>query len=210
MRRPARAAVGGWRCELIPKVAKGVAFLVLGLPAIWLSTTIGLSKIAPLLGISPDDPPAIDDGGANSPPQVEPPRSNGPVAASRGNGHALQIHGDHWGQFYTRCVASGVAIHCLVDTGASGPGVMMTDREGARHLGIDLSRLSFDGTSHTANGTIRIARTNIARLEVGPFVLSNVPILVGTGSMEGEALLGMEFLRRFKLSISADTLIISE
>ena len=192
------------------EVAKGVAFLMVGLPAIWLCTTMALGWVGGVLGIA-NDPPAIDDGGgANSPPQVEPPRSNNPQVASRSSGHALQIHGDHWGQFYTRCVAGGVAIHCLVDTGASGPGVMMTDREGARHLGIDLSRLSFDGTSHTANGTIRIAQTNVARLEVGPFVLSNVQVLVGTGSMEGEALLGMEFLRRFKLSISADTLIISE
>lgn len=191
------------------EAAKGVAFLVLGLPAIWLCTTMALGWVGGVLGIA-DDPPAIDDGGASGPPPIEQPRSNGPAVASRGNGHALQIHGDHWGQFYTPCIAGGVEIRCLVDTGASGPGVMMTDRDGARHLGIDVGRLSFDGTSHTANGTIRIAQTNIARLTVGPFVLSNVRVLVGTGSMDGEALLGMEFMRRFKLSISADTLIISE
>lgn len=136
---------------------------------------------------------------------------NGPVAAPppvlpAGRNHALTLRGDRFGQFWTAGRVNGVAYKFLVDTGCND---IAFGRADARRLGFDPAQLVFDSLASTANGAIRIARVRVAWLQVGPFLLRDVPVSIGDGDM-GKPLLGMSFLRHFHVAIRNDSLTISE
>jgi aspartyl protease family protein len=137
----------------------------------------------------------------DSAPIAAPP----PPPSSSGGYRSLILRGDQYGQFWTTGRVNGVAYRFLVDTGAGETSFGLAD---ARRLGIDPARLVFDRWASTANGTIRTARARVAWLEVGPFVLRDVPVSIGEG--DSPALLGMGFLRRYRLVIGRDALTISE
>jgi clan AA aspartic protease (TIGR02281 family) len=119
----------------------------------------------------------------------------------------LKVTGDVLGQFWTPCITSNnTVLRCLIDTGASD---ISFGRDDARRIGIDISRLRFDGWANTANGRIRTAGARIASLVVGPFRLTDVPVTVDDSDMN-MPLLGMGFLRHYKLTVSSDLLTISE
>ena len=140
----------------------------------------------------------LPDGAPITPPA--------PPASSPGASHTLTLHGDQFGQFWTAGRVNGVAYKFLVDTGASETSFGLRE---ARRLGIDPARLVFDGWTNTGNGTIRTARARVAWLQVGPFVLRNVPVQIDQAETD-TAVLGMGYLRRFRLVIGRDTLTISE
>jgi clan AA aspartic protease (TIGR02281 family) len=134
------------------------------------------------------------------------PSSDAPPLPPEFSSRALKIAGNSYGQFWTDCRANGAAFRCLVDTGADA---VSFGRRDAERVGINVKRLNFDGLASTANGKIQTASTRIAKLEVGPFRLSDVPVRVFNSEMD-MPLLGMAFLRRFKLTVGGDTLTISE
>lgn len=194
--------------------------LVLGPPS---HHHINLDRQPSRYGPSPEHDPKDDDTVVTpDPPDDEPvpvwrPKDHDKVPAATGNDpyaefaqsvlrKRLKISGDSYGQFWTDCRAVGVEFRCLIDTGASDVTFARSD---ALRLGINTSKLNFDGLCSTANGTVRTAHTQIARLEVGPFTLSNVPVMVLDSSMD-MPVLGMGFLRRYKLTVGNDTLTISE
>jgi clan AA aspartic protease (TIGR02281 family) len=142
-----------------------------------------------------------------------PPKSNSEVKSDTApplppefSSRAFKIAGNSYGQFWTDCRVNGAAFRCLVDTGADA---VSFGRRDAERVGINVKRLNFDGLASTANGKIQTASTRIAKLEVGPFRLSDVPVRVFNSEMD-MPLLGMAFLRRFKLTVGGDTLTISE
>jgi aspartyl protease family protein len=94
-----------------------------------------------------------------------------------------------------------------VDTGATDTTL---DRSAAERVGINLAQLRFTLQVHTANGVVPGAKTRIATLRVGPFSLNDVPVTVIDADMDGDPMLGMAFLRKYKLSIGNDQLTISE
>lgn len=142
--------------------------------------------------------PGPDSAPVPAPPGFSPPQS------SSGN-RTLTLHGDQFGQFWTTGRVNGVAFNLLVDTGATQTSFSLAD---ARRFGVDPRRLVFDGWASTANGKIRTARARVPWIQVGPLVARDV--VVSISDSDCSPLLGMEFLRRFKLVIGRDVLTISE
>jgi clan AA aspartic protease (TIGR02281 family) len=142
--------------------------------------------------------PVPDGAPVPAPPGFSPPQS------SDGK-HSLTLHGDQYGQFWTTGRVNGVAFNLLVDTGATETSFSLAD---ARRFGVDPARLVFDGRASTANGMIRTARARVPWIQVGPLVARDVVVWIG--ETDCPPLLGMGFLRRFRLVIGRDVLTISE
>lgn len=109
------------------------------------------------------------------------------------------------GQFWIDATANGIAFRFLADTGATG--IVFRKRD-ARRLGLDVDALRWDGRASTANGTVHTASARLARLTVGPFTLTDVPVSINEGELD-DPLLGMTFLRRLNVSISNGTMTLS-
>lgn len=118
----------------------------------------------------------------------------------------LTVFADTQGRFWTICFAADAAFRCLIATDM--PAITF-DRSTARQIGLDPEQLNFDDMVWTANGQVHAARARVARLSIGPFTLSNVPVTVLDSSMEAP-LLGMELLRGLDLEAHGDTLTITE
>lgn len=89
---------------------------------------------------------------------------------------------------------NGEPVPFLVDTGASDIVLSPAD---ARRIGIDMGALAFNHVYETANGQGRGASYRLARLEVGPIVLHDVPVSINQAPMRS-SLLGLAFLKRLK------------
>lgn len=128
---------------------------------------------------------------ANTPPAVS--QSHGPM-------RVLTTTADAQGQFWiSGSVNGGQPVAFMVDTGAGG---IAFSKAKAAALGVDVTTLDFSrGKAWTANGTVNVATTRLARLAIGPFVLSDVAVWIIDGEMSSP-LLGMTFLRRMNMSIS--------
>jgi aspartyl protease family protein len=98
------------------------------------------------------------------------------------------------GHFYTVSEANGVRVRFLIDTGASDTVLGPADAE---RLGIDVKALDYSRVFGSANGMGRSAPFTIARLNVGPIELTNVPVAINQAEM-GSSLLGMSFLKRLQ------------
>ena len=119
--------------------------------------------------------------------------------------HTMTIAANVYGQFWISGSANGVAMTFLADTGASE---ITFNRHDALRLGIDISRLQFNGEASTANGIVRTATARIGRLSVGPFTFTDIPVSIIDGDL-AFPLLGMALLRRMNIAISNGTLTLS-
>lgn len=109
------------------------------------------------------------------------------------------------GHFYLTLDISGQPIRFLVDTGASN---VVLSRSDADRLGIGTENLVYMGEASTANGTVRIARVTLADVKLGEVEEPHLPAYVTDGAME-VSLLGMDFLRHWRLEIDGDRLILT-
>lgn len=104
------------------------------------------------------------------------------------------------GHFYisTEAIASGsqgriANIKFLVDTGASGVAI---SRKDALNMGLDLSKLTYDQKSYTANGVAYSASIKLDKLIIGKKTFYNVRAHVSSGGLD-VSLLGMSVLDDF-------------
>ena len=119
--------------------------------------------------------------------------------------HTMTIAANVYGQFWISGSANDVAMTFLADTGASE---ITFNKHDALRLGIEISRLHFDGEASTANGVARTAAARIGRLSVGPFTFTDIPVSIIDGNL-AFPLLGMALLRRMNVAISNGTLTLS-
>jgi aspartyl protease family protein len=120
---------------------------------------------------------------------------NSRTAAAR----VTAISADRNGQFSAAALVNGVHVDMLADTGAS---LVVLSEADAQRIGIDLSRLSYDVSVRTANGTSSAAHTVLDEVQVGGISLRNVDALVAPPGALVTSLLGMSFigsLTRFEL-----------
>jgi aspartyl protease family protein len=96
------------------------------------------------------------------------------------------------GHYWADATADGVALHLMVDTGASGIILSKTD---AARLGLRDGALEFNEVFSTANGKVRAARVELETLTIGPIVLRSVTAWITGGDLP-QSLLGMGFLSR--------------
>lgn len=109
------------------------------------------------------------------------------------------------GHYYLTLDINEVPIEFLVDTGATD---LVLTQEDARKVGIDIENLAFLGQALTANGTVKIARTRLDKIELGGFVDHRFLASVNGGQMNG-SLLGMSYLGRYdRIEITGDALIL--
>lgn len=88
----------------------------------------------------------------------------------------------------------GHPVTFLVDTGAT---TVAIPELLARRWGL---RLHPGGWSETANGRVRVWRSHLGEVRLGPIVVTNVSAVVMPGmSPDSPALLGMNFLKRLEL-----------
>jgi aspartyl protease family protein len=94
----------------------------------------------------------------------------------------------------------------MVDTGASG---LVLSLEDAERLGIAPDSLMFLGEANTANGVVRTAQVTLPLIELGPFRNENFRAYVTEGEMEG-SLLGMDYLRQFRMEFTGNRMILRQ
>jgi len=115
---------------------------------------------------------------------------------------ALPRAGD--GHFYAELEVNGAPVLFMVDTGATN---MVLSRDDARRVGIDPGGLIYLGQAATANGVVRTARVTLATVELGPFENADFAAYVNDGEMMG-SLLGMDYLRQFRVEIDGDRMVL--
>lgn len=98
------------------------------------------------------------------------------------------------GHFYTNVSIDGNVIKFMIDTGASD--IALT-KEAAVKLKFNLSKLNYNRTYSTANGTSSAASLVLNQFRIGDKIFNNVKAHVGTGDLD-ISLLGMSILERFK------------
>ena len=97
------------------------------------------------------------------------------------------------GHFYVPTKINGKKLNFLADTGATSIFISQSD---ARKVGINIHNLNYNVRYQTANGAIgEAAITNAKKIQVGPIILTNVPVTVSQEKSH-MALLGMEFFKR--------------
>lgn len=109
------------------------------------------------------------------------------------------------GHFYATLEVDRQTLRMMVDTGASN---MVLSNADADRLGINQDELMFLGQAQTANGMVRTARVTLGRVEFGPFSDSDVSAWVTDGEMD-LSLLGMDYLSRYQITISGNTMLLS-
>ena len=130
-------------------------------------------------------------------------RALGTVVPSRGVQVApgmMRFTADDTGQFAIDATVNGVAVHFLMDTGASG---IALSRRDADRLGFDPKALRYSDIVSTANGMTRAAPVMLDSIQIGPLSAESVHAWVNQGDLD-QSLLGT----LGRIEIKGDTLIL--
>jgi aspartyl protease family protein len=130
-------------------------------------------------------------------------QDRGGIRSDSGAGGAVELSGNHHGQFQAGGIINGRTVQFLIDTGASS--VSMSRSQAAR-LGVDFRRFGKPAVSHTANGMVNCWVVLLDKVKVGPIVVSSVEATVRDLDDESPILLGMSFLGRVKMEHSDNRL----
>lgn len=127
-----------------------------------------------------------------------------PTQATMADGR-VEIPRSADGHYHLTLEIGGNPVRFLVDTGATNVVLSQTD---ARRLGIEPGTLAYLGSARTANGVVRTARVQLAEVRLGDFRDERVAAYVTDGEMEG-SLLGMDYLRRFRIEIAGGRMVLT-
>ena len=109
------------------------------------------------------------------------------------------------GHFYIETTINNENVVFLLDTGATDIALSSDD---AQKIGIDLERINYTKTYNTANGVIKSAPVSIENIEIGNFLLTDVPASVSNGKLD-VSLFGMSALERFRFIVDGNKLVLS-
>ncbi|MCP5277230.1 MAG: TIGR02281 family clan AA aspartic protease [Thiobacillus sp.] len=126
--------------------------------------------------------------------EAPPPRLLGP--------DSVELQRTRDGHFYIDGRILAQPIRFLIDTGAST--VSVSERL-ARQAGLGCDRVA---TFSTANGHVQGCTTRVERLLFGPFEVRDVGVVI-LPNLGGDALLGMNVLRRVRMEQAGDRLRLS-
>ena len=126
-----------------------------------------------------------------SAPPPPPPPSQAPAQLDF---ESVRFPADRDGHFRVDAMVNGVPVRFLVDTGAS---IVVLNPADAKHIGLDLDRLTYTDSAETANGKVAAAPIVIQEILIGPIRMTDV-----TGAVDRQntmtSLLGMSFLSRLQ------------
>ncbi|MEH6776041.1 MAG: TIGR02281 family clan AA aspartic protease [Cereibacter changlensis] len=109
------------------------------------------------------------------------------------------------GHFYITLTIDGTPLQFMADTGATSVVLSQADAE---KLGIDIDGLAYGGEARTANGIVRTSRVRLSDVTLGPITDNRLDAWVNEGPMDG-SLLGMDYLRRYRIEIDGDKMILT-
>ncbi|MEW9797238.1 retropepsin-like aspartic protease family protein [Alteromonas sp. CYL-A6] len=132
--------------------------------------------------------------------QVNPNRQ--PQSVSAGGRTEVTLEQNRAGHYVTSGFINNVPVVFLIDTGA-------TDVSVPAHLAGPLG-LTAGASSvvSTANGTIRVARTELDSVRIGDIVVNEVRANINPGMRDDHVLLGMSVLRQLEFTQRGDSLIL--
>jgi aspartyl protease family protein len=134
--------------------------------------------------------------------------ASGPAAAVANQPGTVTLPAGQFGHFLTEVEINGRDIGVMVDTGASLVALTYDDAERA---GIFVNSSDFTGRAQTANGTARVARVTISRIQIGDITVRNVAAVVSERGASERTLLGMSFLGRLsRVEMRGATLVLEE
>ncbi len=108
------------------------------------------------------------------------------------------------GHFLVKGEINNTPITFLVDTGASSVSI---SRKFARQAGIKFNSYNV-GASQTANGRAKYYKAIAPQIKVGHIELYNIEVAI-LPKLEGNALLGMNFLKHTKFSVENNQMVIT-
>lgn len=126
---------------------------------------------------------------------VEPAPALTPKPAPQRSRRNVVLKADATGHYFTPASVNGRAINVLVDTGAT---IVALSAEDADRVGVRLRASDFSGRVSTANGTARVARIKLDRVEIGGITVRDVAATVSEPGVLKTSLLGMSFLSRLE------------
>lgn len=127
-----------------------------------------------------------------------------PAGRVAGGVREVVLQRNRYGHYVATGRINGTEVVFLLDTGASDVSVPAGL---ARRLGLE--RLA-PAVYQTARGPMRAWRTRIARLELGPIALTDLPASINPHAGDEEVLLGMTALKQLEFTQRGDTLIIRQ
>lgn len=130
---------------------------------------------------------------------------DGMLSQIQTNSGEMELRRARDGHFYADLTINGEVVRFMADTGATD---MVLSQEDAARLGFSASELHYLGEASTANGVVRTARVTLDEIRFGPFTDYSLPAYVNEGTMD-ISLLGMAYLRRFKIQIDGDAMLLS-
>ena len=114
----------------------------------------------------------------------------------------VRLKQNRQGHYVTSGQINGKPVVFLVDTGATAVSIPAHLQQ---ELGLTAGRT---GMAKTANGTVRIARTQLDELRIGDITLNNVDASLNPGMQGDQILLGMSVLRQLEFTQRQDWLIL--
>ena len=108
---------------------------------------------------------------------------------------AVVIPPDRDGQFQTAAEIEGQRLPVMIDTGAT---YVCLTFEDADRLGIRPLPADFKYVSHTANGPVAYARSEIAEIRLDQIAVRHVTVLIAPRGALFRTLLGMNFLSKLR------------
>ncbi|HYM47520.1 MAG TPA: TIGR02281 family clan AA aspartic protease [Burkholderiaceae bacterium] len=125
---------------------------------------------------------------------------------SSGKGSVV-LYPDRRGHFFSDGLINGVAVHFLVDTGATG---IAMNSATARRVGIDYQRVGRAGYANTASGVARTYYVKLDSVQVGDIKMHNVDAGIMEGTHPVDVLLGMSFLGSLDMKRDSEKLELRE
>lgn len=113
----------------------------------------------------------------------------------------LVLKRDYTGTYRTTGHINGHRLDILVDTGASY--TSLAERTARKVKAAPCGRKI---TANTANGVVQGCMSRVDELIIGPFILTDVPVVIIPRLKQDNVLLGMNVLQHFDVSLSGNTM----
>lgn len=116
------------------------------------------------------------------------------TGSSLGADGTMRLRAGDGGHYFVDAEVNGRSVRFMVDSGATTTTLSI---DSARYAGVEIDTTGFPVMVQTANGTVEARRGRVARLEVGPIVRTNFPVLI-SDTLGDDNLIGVNFLSTLK------------
>jgi len=127
---------------------------------------------------------------------------------SRNVGYGVvELKADRVGQYHSDVVLEGMTYNMIVDTGATYVALSYDDAVRLNHIPL---ANDFKYSINTANGAVRAALVTLREVQIQTLMVRDVPAIVMARGVVSAPLLGMSFLKKFKVVADGGTMVLRE